>query len=122
MALFHPSGQSTARIGSLCSGIGPEPAQNKKKQSTSWFRFGSHFLQDKTRQLTEDQSLNSQVWTSIVLLLVVIRKFLQKVEKKRTKPTKLKKKHFFRHKISNLIWGKFSKQFLNSNEGRRGAS
>jgi len=29
--LLHPSGQSTVRIGSLCSGIGPESALNEKK-------------------------------------------------------------------------------------------
>jgi hypothetical protein len=50
--LFHPSGQSTARIGSLCSGIGPEPAQNKKiiivtfQFSVIWLEiFDVHCLQ-----------------------------------------------------------------------------
>ncbi len=31
--LLHPSRQSTVRIGSLCSGIGPEPALDKKKKT-----------------------------------------------------------------------------------------
>jgi hypothetical protein len=35
--LLHPSGQSTARIGSLCSGIGPEPALNKKTTTSLFY-------------------------------------------------------------------------------------